>query len=63
MSDSHRNPNKEDTKPAAQPENEDSYPSPEPDRRRLNKKEHEADNMKKIFATLAKNTQNQLKEQ
>jgi hypothetical protein len=30
MSDSHRIPNKEDTKPAAQPENEDSSPSPEP---------------------------------
>jgi hypothetical protein len=37
MSDSHRTPNKEDTKPAAQPENEDSSPSPEPNRIRLNK--------------------------
>jgi hypothetical protein len=36
MSDSHRIPNKEDTKPAAQPENEDSSLSPELDRRRLN---------------------------
>jgi predicted flap endonuclease-1-like 5' DNA nuclease len=63
MSDSHRTPNKEDSKPAAQPKNEDSYPSPEPNRRRLNKQEHEADNMKKIFATLAENTQKQLREQ
>jgi hypothetical protein len=31
MNDSHRAPKKEDTKPAAQPENEDSSLSPEPD--------------------------------
>jgi hypothetical protein len=62
MSDSHRTPNKEDTKPASQPENEYISPSPEPYRRRLNKQEHEADNMKKIFATLAENTQKQLRE-
>jgi hypothetical protein len=35
MSDTHRTPNEEDGKPAAQPENEDSSPSPEPNRRRL----------------------------
>jgi hypothetical protein len=63
MNDSHRTPNKEDTKPAAQPENEDSSPSAEPDRRRLNKQEHEPDNMKKLFTTLAENTQKQLREQ
>jgi hypothetical protein len=63
MSDSHRTPSKENSKPAAQPENEDSSPSPEPNRRRLNKQEHEADNMKKLFATLAENTQKQLREQ
>jgi hypothetical protein len=63
MNDSHRNPNKEDTKPAAQPENEDSSPSPEPDLKRLSKQEHEADRMKKLFATLAENTQKQLGEQ
>jgi hypothetical protein len=62
MNDSHRTPSKEDTQPAAQPENEDRSPSPEPDRRRLNKQEHEADNMKKLFATLAENTQKQLRE-
>jgi hypothetical protein len=37
MNDSHRTPNKEDAKPAAQPENEDSSPLPEPDQRRLRK--------------------------
>jgi hypothetical protein len=37
MSDVHRTPNKEDSKPAAQPENEDSSPSPEQHRERLNK--------------------------
>jgi hypothetical protein len=63
MINSHRTPNKEDTKPAAQPENEGSSPSPEPNRRRLNKQEHEADNMKKPFTTLAENTQKQLREQ
>jgi hypothetical protein len=31
MNDSHQTPNKEDTKLAAQPENEDNSPSPEPD--------------------------------
>jgi hypothetical protein len=60
MNDSHRTPNKEDAKPAAQPENEDSSPSPEPDRRRILKQEHESDHMKKLFATLAENTQKQL---
>jgi hypothetical protein len=58
MNDSHRTPNKEDTTPAAQPENEDSFPSPESDRRRISKQEHEADHMKKLFATFAENTQN-----
>jgi hypothetical protein len=61
MNDSHRTPNKEDTKPAAKPEDEDSPPSPEPNRRRLCKQEHESDHVKKLFATLAKNTQKQLK--
>jgi hypothetical protein len=59
-------PNKEDTTPAAKPpENEDSPPWPEPNRRRLCKQEHEQiwPHNKKIFATLAKNTQIQLIEQ
>jgi hypothetical protein len=63
MNDSHQTPNKEDKKPAAKPENEDSPPSPEPNRRKLHKQEHESDNMKKLFATLAENTQKQLREQ
>jgi hypothetical protein len=63
MNDYHRTPNKEDAKPAAQLENEDSSPSPEPDQRRLYKQEHEADKMKKLFSTLAENTQKQLREQ
>jgi hypothetical protein len=63
MSDVHRTPSKEDSKPAAQLENEDSSLSPEQNRERLNKREHEADNMKKLFANLTKNTQKQLIEQ
>jgi hypothetical protein len=56
INDSHRTPNKEDTKPADQPENEDSSPSPELDQRRLSKQKDEAGHMKKLFATLAENT-------
>jgi hypothetical protein len=63
MSDVHRTPNKEDSKPAAQPENEDSSPSPEQHSERLNKQDHEMENIKKLFANLAENTQKQLKEQ
>jgi predicted flap endonuclease-1-like 5' DNA nuclease len=63
MNNSHRAPNKEDTKPAAKPEDENSPPSPEPNQRRRRKQEHEYDHMKKIFATLAENTQKQLREQ
>jgi hypothetical protein len=63
MSDAHQTPNKEDGKLAAQPENEDSSPSPEPNRKILDKPEHEADNIKKLFANLAKSTKKQLKEQ
>jgi hypothetical protein len=62
MNDYHQTPNKEDAKPAAQTENEDSSPSPEPDRRRLHKQEHESDHMNKLFATLAEYTQRQLRE-
>jgi hypothetical protein len=62
MNDPRRTTNKEDKKQAAQPENEDSSLSPEPDQKRPSKQEHEADNMKKLFATLAENTQKQLRE-
>jgi hypothetical protein len=63
MSDDHRTPSKEDSKPAEQPDNEDSSPAPDPNRKRLNKQEHESYNIQKIFSTLAKSTQKQLKEQ
>jgi hypothetical protein len=59
MSDAHRTPSKEDSKPAAQPDNEDSSLSPGPNRERLYKREHESDNIKKLFASLAKITQEQ----
>jgi hypothetical protein len=63
MSDAHRTPSKEDSKPAAKPENEDSTPTPEQHQERLNKRDHELEKIKKLFANLAKNTQKQLKEQ
>jgi hypothetical protein len=63
MSDAHRTPSKEDSKPAAQPENEDSSPLPDPNRKRLDKLEHKSDDIKKLFSNLAKSTQKQLKEQ
>jgi hypothetical protein len=63
MSDAHRTPSKEDSKPAAQPDNEDSSPSPEPNQKRLDKREHESENIKKLLASLAKSTKKQLKEQ
>jgi hypothetical protein len=63
MTDVHRTPSKEDNKPATQTENEDSSPSPEQHRERLSKRYHESENMKKLFANLAENTQKQLKEQ
>jgi hypothetical protein len=63
MSDVHRTPSKEGSKPAAQPENEDSSPSPEQHIERLNKRDHESENIKKLFANLAENTQKHLKEQ
>jgi hypothetical protein len=63
MTDVQRTPSKEDSKPAAQPENEDIPPSPEQHRERLSKRYHEPEHMKKLFANLAKNIQKQLKEQ
>jgi hypothetical protein len=63
MSDTHRTPSKEDSKPAAQPEIEDSSPSPEQHRERLDTRDHESENIKKLFSSLANSTQKQLKEQ
>jgi hypothetical protein len=59
----HQTPNKEDTRPAADPEDQESPPSPEPNRRRLLKQEHETEQMKKLFADFTKNTPKQLREQ
>jgi hypothetical protein len=61
MSGIHRTPSKEDSNPEAQPENEDSSPPPEQHRERLNKRDHESKNIKKLFANLAENTQNSSK--
>jgi hypothetical protein len=63
MTDVHQTPSKEDSKPAVQLENENSSPSPEQHRERLSKRDHETENIKKLFANLAKNTQKHLKEQ
>jgi hypothetical protein len=63
MSDVHRTPSTEDSKPAAKPKNEDTPPSPEQHPERLNKLDHELENINKLFANLAKNTQKQLKQQ
>jgi hypothetical protein len=63
MNDSHRTPNKEGTKPAAEPDDQKSPPSPEPNQRRLQKQKHETEKLKKLFATFTKNTQKQLREQ
>jgi hypothetical protein len=63
MSDVHQTPSKEDSKPAAQPENEDSSPAPGQNIERLNKQDHESEIIKKLFANLAEKTQKQLKEQ
>jgi hypothetical protein len=57
MSDVHRTPSKEDSKPAAQPENEYTSLSPEQHRERINKRDHESENIKKLFANLSENTQ------
>jgi hypothetical protein len=63
MNDSHRNPNKEGTAPAAKLETQDHPPSPEPNRKRLWRQEQETDQMKKLFATVTETTQKQLREQ
>jgi hypothetical protein len=60
---SHRTPNKQDAKPAAELEDQETPPSPEPNQRRLRKQDHETEKMKKLFASFTENTQNQLSEQ
>jgi hypothetical protein len=63
MNESHRTPNKQDAKPAARPEYQETLPSPEPNQRRLRKQDHETEAMKKPFASFTENTQKQLCEQ
>jgi hypothetical protein len=63
MNDSHRTPNKQDVKPAAELEDKENLLSPEPNRRRLRKQEHETEQMKKLFENFTENTQKQLLEQ
>jgi hypothetical protein len=63
MADVQRTPSKEDSKPAAQLEDEDSSLSPEQHRDRLSKRYHESEHMKQLFTDLAKTTQKQFKEQ
>jgi hypothetical protein len=63
MNDSHRTPNKQDAKPAAELEDQETLPSPEPNRIRLRKQDHETETMKKRLASFTKNTQKKLREQ
>jgi hypothetical protein len=63
MADAQRTPSKEDSKPAAQPEDEDSPLSAEQPRERLRKRYHESEQMKKLFADLVRDNQKQFKEQ
>jgi hypothetical protein len=63
MADVQRTPSKEDSKLAAQPEDEDSPPSPEQPRERLRKRYHESKKMKQLFTDPDKDTHNQFKEQ
>jgi hypothetical protein len=56
-------PSKEDSKPAAQSEAEESPLSVEQPRHRLRKRKHESEDMKQLFADLARDNQKQFKEQ
>jgi hypothetical protein len=56
-------PSKEDSKPAAQSEAEESPLSVEQPRQRLRKRNHESEEMKQLFANLARENQKQFKEQ
>jgi hypothetical protein len=63
MAAAQRTPCKEDNKPAAQSEAEESPLSAEKPRNRLCKRYHESETMKKLFADLARENQKQFKEQ
>jgi hypothetical protein len=63
MADVQLTPSKEDSKPAAQSEVEESPLSAEQPRNRLRKRYDELEQMKKLFADLARDNQKQFKEQ
>jgi hypothetical protein len=63
MNDSQRTLNKQDVKPAAEAEDQETPPSPKPNRRRPRKQDHETETMKKPLASFTGNTQKQLSEQ
>jgi hypothetical protein len=56
-----KTPSKEDSKPAAQSEAEESPLSVEQPRQRLRKQNHESEEMKQLFANLARENQKQFK--
>jgi glutamine synthetase adenylyltransferase len=58
-----KTPSKEDSKPAAQSEAEESPLSVEQPRNRLRKRHYESETMKQLFANLARDNQEQFKEQ
>jgi hypothetical protein len=58
-----KTPNKEDSKPAAQSEAEESPLSVEQPRNKLRKRNHESEAMKQLFADLARDNQKKFKEQ
>jgi hypothetical protein len=57
-----KTPSKEDSKPAAQSEAEQSPLSVEQPRNRLRKRHHESETTKQLFANLARDNQKQFKE-
>jgi hypothetical protein len=62
MANVQQTPSKEDSKPAAQPEDEESPLSAEQPRNRLRKQYHESEHMKKLFRDLFRDNQKQFKE-
>jgi hypothetical protein len=63
MTAAQQNPSKEDIKPAAHSEAEESPLSVEQPRNRLRKRHHESETMKELFTDLARDNQKQFKEQ
>jgi hypothetical protein len=63
MADVQQTPSKEDSKPEAQSEDEDSPLYHEQPRERLRKRYHESEQLKKLFADLVRDNQKQFKEQ